>query len=330
MDTLSLFFESLSVRFGKENDLSDVTWAMCQASDYFKEKWVKFFFDLDVNDVIYIEREIPDTTNSGCRVDFKLTVKDDPHPYLIEVKLWDKNHHFGDYEDAYMVPRGKERLGYITNYEHKENGYDVKQWKGFYDKLKEDEIKNIIPEEDLNLVRGYCSYLNKICAFNMRTEKIDINKLSSLYPLTIALRQIADFSCEEFDVKNYETYLRDDLRWLYLEVDYKQDWGKQYPFMGILHSSPTDRLICAGFDKRKTWSQEIVHFIRENDHLKWEGEYCKMPFYSEGEYYFYMTRKALNEFQNAKDLEAQKTVLRSFLLEVLMFPIKLKAKAAGK
>ena len=38
MDKTALFFNSLAQRFGKENDLSDITWALCQASPSFKEK----------------------------------------------------------------------------------------------------------------------------------------------------------------------------------------------------------------------------------------------------------------------------------------------------
>ena len=55
MDKTALFFNSLEHRFGKENDLSDITWAMCQASPSFKEKWIvikRIFLTMLVNTLV--------------------------------------------------------------------------------------------------------------------------------------------------------------------------------------------------------------------------------------------------------------------------------------
>lgn len=41
----------------------------------------------------------------------------------------EESHHFGQYETAYGVP--KERLGYITNYRCKKEGYVIKNWEPF-------------------------------------------------------------------------------------------------------------------------------------------------------------------------------------------------------
>ena len=333
MDNISCFFANLAPRFGKENDLSDMTWAMCQASPCFMEEWIHFFFkDLDVKDIEYIEREVPDDDNSGSRVDFRITVKDDSKPYLIEVKIWDQNHHFGQYEKAYKV--GKERLGYITNYHLIKEGYDVKQWREFYDTLKSGLENNSFAEEEAALIRGYCEYLKNTCGFVMITEKIDITKMTSLYDLTLVLREVAEqLKDDHFEVKNYSTTHRDELRWLFLEVDYKQinGWGRQYPFMGIVynHKEPSP-YICAGFDCRKGWAKGIVEFMKSKSQFfsQVTREYCSLP-QPYGDYYFYLTDKAKQEFNDALNIEEQKKVLSSFLKEVLMFPVNLQELSEG-
>ena len=44
MDIIKSFFSNLADRRRKENDLSDITWAMCQASPAFQKAWLHFFF----------------------------------------------------------------------------------------------------------------------------------------------------------------------------------------------------------------------------------------------------------------------------------------------
>ena len=281
------------------------------------------FFLVLILMTLYIEREVPDDNNTGSRVDFKITCKNDPKPFLVEVKIWDQNHHFGQYEKAYGVD--KERLGYITNYPYKKDGYDVKQWRDLCNSLQKCIEEDNIPEEESDLLSGYCEYVKNVCGIIMVTEKIDLSRMTSLYDLTVVLRQIAEYTCPFFDVKNYGTTHRDDLRWLFLEVDYKQTngWGRQYPFMGIIYRHP-EPYICAGFDCRKGWARGIVEFMRNNSQLfsRIKTEYCSQPEPS-GDYYFKMSAFAKREFQGSKTIDDQKTVLRNFLNEVLMFPINL-------
>lgn len=319
---ISLFFKNLAWRLGKENDLSDITWAMCQASQTFFTLWMHFFFpDLDVSMIDGIEREVPDECGDGSRVDFFIRIKDDK-PYLIEVKISDQNHHFGQYEKAYGI--NKERLGYITNYPLQKEGYEVKQWKEFYKYLKDN--LSVVSDEDATLISAYCNYLTQVCSMIVIDHKIDLEKMTSLYDLTVLSRELADISCDEFKSSHYNTNNRDNVRWIYLGVDYRvpAEWRMQYPFIGILFSHPTPR-ICAGFDKRQGWSKTIVDFMKSNASRFHEiqCEFCTEPNLEDGEYYFYLKDEMLKRFKNAEDVETQKNILRNFIKEVLIYPVRL-------
>ena len=42
--TLNDFFEVLATRMGKENDLSDMTYALCEANQGFRRFFIEYFF----------------------------------------------------------------------------------------------------------------------------------------------------------------------------------------------------------------------------------------------------------------------------------------------
>ena len=86
MTDLTKFFDALSERGRKENDLSDVTYAMCEADLKFRQFFLDFFFreaNLDAHSVM-IEREHSDLSG---RPDFWITDTDGTI-YIVEVKIW--------------------------------------------------------------------------------------------------------------------------------------------------------------------------------------------------------------------------------------------------
>ena len=95
MTELTKFFTALSERARKENDLSDITYAMCEANLEFQKFFLDFFFreaNLDVK-TVKISRE--HSTEWG-RPDFWIRTADGLL-YIVEVKIWDSNHHFEQY-----------------------------------------------------------------------------------------------------------------------------------------------------------------------------------------------------------------------------------------
>ena len=320
MDYTASFFNNLAQRFGKENDLSDITWTMCQASPAFMGLWVHFFFpELDLSTIESIDREISDSIGEGSRVDFLITVEGEK-PYLIEVKIWDQNHHFGQYEKAYGIE--KERLGYITNYPHRQEGYDVKQWKDFYHYLS---TAPNIPEEESSLIAAYCEYLRNVCGIIMIDGIIDIEKMSSLYDLTVVFHELANGQTDVYNTHRYKKdFSQDACKYTCLIAKYNNipEWGTQYPIIGIWYDKKPR--ICAGFFNLSDWCKTICDFMSANKSRfgEIEREYCSTPENDEG-FFFYLTGKYQEEFKNAPSSEEQKVILRNFLDEVLQYPAKL-------
>lgn len=168
--SLLQFFGGLASYFRKENDLSDVTVALCNADDDFKAIFLTFFFpQIKVSEVSDILREVPDDSVKDSRVDILINTKDENIRYLVEVKIYDQNHHFGQYETAYKVP--KEQFGYITNYRCKKEGYIIKTWEEFYN--------NHCKNSNNPLIKAYGEYLKNVCGIDRYTEKMDIESSDS-------------------------------------------------------------------------------------------------------------------------------------------------------
>lgn len=167
-NSLLQFFGELASYFRKENDLSDVTVSLCNADDEFKEIFLKFFFpQIEVDETTAIHREVPDDSSKDSRVDILVNTND--KRYLIEVKIYDQNHHFGQYEDAYGVP--KERFGYITNYKCKKEGYTIQTWEDFYTSC----CKN----SENALIKAYGEYLKNVCGIDPYSQPMDITSYKS-------------------------------------------------------------------------------------------------------------------------------------------------------
>lgn len=169
---ISDFFVALSKRAYKENDLSDVTFALCEADAVFKKFFLDFFFgseNLEASEVV-LEREVayPD----GSRPDF--VIRTGSKVYFVEVKIWDCNHHFAQYKKTLFDQEKMDVscLGYIANYNvegglsetdsevFKEIRRNVHTWKEFADKLEKYAVSNN------PLVVAYIQYLKQVCRFD--------------------------------------------------------------------------------------------------------------------------------------------------------------------
>ena len=90
------FFLSLAERKHNENDLSDITYALCKANDEFRKFWLKYCFedDIDTEDLV---REYQD---GFSRPDFFFHDLNNQER-IIEVKIYDWNQHFEQYEEYF-------------------------------------------------------------------------------------------------------------------------------------------------------------------------------------------------------------------------------------
>lgn len=169
---LSSFFSALTERMGNENDLSDITYVLCQANEDFKNFFVSFCFDEELK-AYDLEREY---SNGNSRPDF-FFIDQNQTERLIEVKIWDRKQHFAQYSKDF--PEAK--YAFIANYgldskeknEAEKKGWKIKQWKDFQKKLKESPIRK---SEIVDVYSEYISQIFEIKEF----EKMNLEKISSL------------------------------------------------------------------------------------------------------------------------------------------------------
>lgn len=173
-NNLNKFFGEIARYYRHENDLSNITVALCNTNDTFKEIFLHFFFpQLEINNVVNISREVCDKNGMGSRVDIHISMKSDK-PYIIEVKINDPNHHFGQYESAYQIPQ--DHFGYITNYYCPEGitlGYNMKTWEEFY----------LYLNNELNLdgiIGSYKLYLKKVCNIIIYSTPMNVKTLNTI------------------------------------------------------------------------------------------------------------------------------------------------------
>ncbi len=299
---LNLFFEALAARAYKENDLSDVTYAMCQSDSVFKRFFLDFFFpkaNLSSEDAIF-ERE--HSADNG-RPDFWIRVNNTT--YIVEVKIWDGSHHFEQYnetlrEENQCEPKyAWQYLGYITNYKLEHEEVTVKTWKDMYEELKS---KNGF--DDPTII-AYMSYVKSVCGFETcNIDNFEFNPEDFEY-----IKQI----CQEIDKcvdggtdtkpTNIEAYNRSvnfkTKCWMgrHFELkEFKDDksiWG----FLGVTYKGDIAN-ICVSFRDQNGWAKLLcdnhrtqIEKLKSNNAIAYEGS----------ELVFYMTKEEKNSGTSIND-----------------------------
>lgn len=174
-ERINIFFESMAERLTNENDLSDITYALCKTDNDFR----KFFLEYCFEEAVDTDNLIREYADEGSRPDFYFIGRDN-NEYLIEVKIYDRNQHFDQYNKQF--PNAK--YAYISNYILNDEDlceadkralplWKLKTWFDYYKKLSESAIK------DKDLVVGYLSYLGEVIHVK-EFEEMDISKISCL------------------------------------------------------------------------------------------------------------------------------------------------------
>lgn len=311
------FIGELAKYYNMENDLSNITVALCNSDKFFKEKFIKFFFpNLDIDKIDDIQREVPDVDGMGSRVDIYIKMVDEKLPYLIEVKIGDQNHHFGQYEEAYKI--GKSRLGYITNYccsEGLEKGYDVKTWEQFYNELIPFAKKD-------NLINSYLSYLKQVCNIIIYDRPMKFSNLNAIpqfiETVTSLLEKDAHPAKVWFSGKALYGYeggaASAALKSFYFSFpeQSKQDsfatiglWFQKKPIITIgVSSSP--------------WLSEAI--LKHHNNFA-DCQYCSMPYpdfvWQKDDVWCDLQDEKLKELQGSNSVEHQNEILSNFINEFL-------------
>ncbi|MDR2653052.1 MAG: hypothetical protein LBC68_12215 [Prevotellaceae bacterium] len=308
MSIIKDFFYNLSWRCAKENDLSDITWTLCQASETFKLLFLNFFFPtVKFNKINCFERE---TTKDDSRADF--FIENAGQIFVVECKIGDRNHHFEQYTKAYNIY--KEHLGYIVNYnDFPRNGFEVKTWRQFYD-----FIENNMPEnkEEKVIFEAYLEYLKNVCGITKITKKMELNNIYSLYCFNVILKSVIERTTDKFELSFYNTDFHESRYGYKFKV---QSPNKIDIWLSIgLWFNSENPIIAVEVWNREGWGKPFADILAEGK-KEYNGQYAKKNYKEDACYYFETSEKFNQEFKQTIDAEQQKELLCRFVDEVVEF-----------
>ena len=308
------FLEILSVRKRSENDLSDVTWALCLSSHTFQTLFLNFFFpDIEFLNITRFERE---KSEGDSRPDF--LIENDGVIYLIECKIYDSNHHFEQYTSTFNIPN--ERLGYITNYKMTQNGFIVKTWEDLYD-----YVTNNLPESENEkaLWTGYLKYLKSVCGIIKITKKMDLKGMYSLYSFTELLKKLVNRAETEFELRYYSNKNiqgGNGISGCYFEIKYSKDLiNTTWAWIGIYYERENP-LICLGFEDKQGWGKPVYELLDSRLDKIERDEFCTKPYREDGAIWFELTDEKHKEFDKISLVE-QIQLIKEFMDRVIMKPL---------
>ena len=303
-----------------ENDLSDIIWAMCNTSPKFKEVFLSFFFpEIVISPDVEIEREV---SKDDSRPDF--IIHNNGDIYLIENKINDRNHHFGQYDKAFSVE--PEKFGYIANYvipqPEKDKHYQIRTWEEFYFLLGKGITEN---EQEQYLIDGFRLYLKNVCSIIEFNKPMNIEGIFSLYQFMEVLIKLCKREEDNFvlDVYNQDRMYNNShachsAMGVNFELKIKdcniQSWG----WIGIYFSEEVPT-ICIGFHDKENWGKPVCNLIKEAMGSIQEGKHSTVPYYEDDAYWFeYIDGKdTYEESFNKLSLNEQIGELKKFMDEVL-------------
>lgn len=311
MDKTSIneFFKHLARYYWHENDLTNVTVALCNANESFREKFLHFFFpNLKVEDVSEISREVWDSNSMGSRVDILIRMNSD-EKYIIEVKKGDSNHHFGQYEVAFDVD--KSHFGYITNYFCREGidlGYDVKTWRQFYNSLDKSS-------EKAPMISAYLSYLSAVCGITKYTKTMNLDSLKTIPQFFETMDAIVEKESENLHISPLNEKRGN---WNYSYKGFRIDSSKNAEWLtnGYFLVYFPSSCICVGIGGcAKVSVKEIQEAAKHDSFTYSTAPYIDTEFW--GYLWYDLSELAKTMLQDATSVEEQEKILTEYLKEVM-------------
>ena len=319
MTNLTDFFSALASRAWKENDLSDVTFAMCEGDSVFRQFFLDFFFPNAklIGDKVSFARE--HATENG-RPDFWIE-SEDGRTFIVEVKIWDGNHHFEQYYSDLRNANSKgeieppncwAHLGYIANYDLGDvlvdhDGTSTKAsvlgcrlatWQEFTQCLKNYSCLND------PFVTAYLSYLKAVCPYDDFEIPDDWKVSAADFTAVARLLNRLDEVLSQDDLKDLgiKPYTRSPTHF-----KTKQKVGKFFEWMnresestvwgwiGIRYADK-GAYLCVEFEDRDGWGKPICDKYRHCD----------------------IIREGVLRFYAPQNVSADKDAICEFLREVIV------------
>ena len=291
------FLSGLSERMWKENDLSDVTYALCVGNVEFRQFFLDFFFrkaNLCATEVD-ISREWCD--GEGNRPDFCIRGKDGKH-FFVEVKLWDGNLHFESYSKGLQSLNGNmefaENLAYIAAYKIDANVMSgcnsIHTWYDFYKELEQLSFLND------SVIKGYGGYIYAVAGLHDESQAdSDIREYKSFNPNDfVAVRNfMKSLDSAIANYKGVDAYTRSDRCFRrgcrmgrFFEVKNFKDGLSVWGWIGAYYNYG-DPEICVWFEDRPGWGKLVCDRFRDEysgnkpvtDTWYYEGEGGNLYFY---------------------------------------------------
>lgn len=324
MERIENFISNLSLRLNSENNLSDITWTMCQTSDIFQSVFLQFFFPKEKLTEVYLQRELPD---EDSRPDFYF--EHDGKVFLIECKIWDRNHHFEQYTKQFKIPN--DRLGYIANYPIVKEGFVVHNWTELYTYLKKH-----IPQQELELWSGYLEYIKRVCYIFIPEQPMNLDGMFSLYTFYRSLDEVIVCDSDKYTsilCGKSNTYYGSGLKLSpkigvmgkYFQVKFKKTRLKQtIGWIGVYFEREHPQ-ICIGFDYWDDWGKPVYNLLCDNIEKTKKGKYHD-GFYEEGGAIWFDFNKS-EKFNNLDNVSKQIALLKSYFNEVLETIFKIKQES---
>lgn len=311
---INRLFENISSRLFNENSISDITWAFCETNRKFKDIFMRFFFNDYIDDEIFeiFQREFSD---NDSRPDFY--IQTNKRKYIIEVKIYDRNHHFEQYR--FRFPDAQ--FGYIANYYlPKVEGFNIRTWSDFSEYINKYLESNNCNENDKMLLEYYQTYIINSCSI-IKIKSMNLSTLSSLPNLRLLIKKIVNTldgyeqPINDYKVKNIDW----DRYGEYFSLQKKQNERKIWIWFGIYFDITRT---CIYIEINEEWCtiefNKIDNLIKSK--LLSDGNYFKEPYLDNNprkHYCFELKEEKFLEFNNANNLEYQEEILKNFLLEVI-------------
>lgn len=320
---ISNLFSNLSTYYRNENDLSNVTVSLCNSSVEFLRLFVHYFFPkLKIEDVVSVDREVWDEYDKSSRVDIMINLSQER--YLVEVKINDKQHHFGQYERDFDIDSS--HLGYIANYELSRTGYDIKQWKDFYYYLK-DKLQELEDDIHFSLIYGYMQFLKSVCNFTDYDKPMKLKDIQSIPQFFEIVSSILSYSTESYEVtvgkllcptsgNRLAPYMRLDF-----SIQFSDSRRKEIP-MSIYLYLYDEPLITISVDPSS--NARLAKKFNDED-IKQKGKYFDDIYldgddwYSNIYEYRWFDMKQCIKFLESEDLKEQQTLLSKYIKEVIEY-----------
>ncbi len=309
-EELKMFFSKLADKFRKENDLSDITWALCETNLEFKKLFLSFFFS-EIKDVsgIFLTREY---SKDSSRVDFFF--EKDNKDYIIEVKKGDQDDHFEDYKRVFEGAR----FGWIANYEvakNREDGIEIRTWNEFKEFLENSSNVSNFNSKTILTTKAYCEYLRKVCSI-IKINKMKFENLSSLHSFYRLIEKIinnrikSDIICSPSSkgIREYQTGM-------YFKLSKSEHPENAiYPWFGIFYYDEKSTCVCIYFgwqDCNSVYDNVKRHFKKGKYYEKWtEDDWNGLRVNLQQEHFDKFNSKE-------SSVEIQEQILKEFLNEVV-------------